>query len=134
MLLNAIDSRPVAVLGNYIAFPKALPAPVDGIDPPRSERVVILPTRGLFAETQLSHCNCCEERDITRFWDWSQSPCPEKPPEITGITPGPKGQPIIVTPSTLPNSLINIVNPPTAPDPSGLAAALNVLGTAIISS
>lgn len=90
---------------------------------------VSLPTRGLFAEAQLGHCNSCEVRDATRFWKWDESPC-EKATPIEGITPGPKGQPpTIPQPASLPNPVVNVMQAPTAPDPVGLAAALKVLGT-----
>jgi hypothetical protein len=132
-LLDVIENRPLAVLGNYVAFPIKTPEqfkPHNGdAKELRSIRYAVLPSRGVFAEAQLSHCNCCEERDITRFWDWSQSPCPEKAPEITGVSPGSRAVQSNLQPTNLPNSIVNIVNPPSAPDPTGLAAALNVLGT-----
>ena len=31
-----------------------------------SEDIISFPTRGLFAEAQLGHCNSCEVRDVTR--------------------------------------------------------------------
>ena len=95
-----------------------------------SERIVTLPTRGLFAETKLSNCPACEERDVTRYWDWTESPCPE-PPEIAPVETGSRAEDIVpeATPTTLPSPVVNIVNPPSAPDPTGLAAALKLLGT-----
>lgn len=89
---------------------------------------VSLPTRGLFAEAQLGHCNSCEVRDVTRFWKWDESPC-EKAPAIEGVSPGPKGQaPTIPEPASLPNPVVQVMQAAAAPDPVGLAAALNLLG------
>lgn len=100
-------------------------------EPPKPEPLVSyvsLPTRGLFAEAQLGHCNSCEVRDVTRFWKWGESPC-EKAPTIEGISPGPKGQaPTIPEPAALPNPVVQVMQAPAAPDPVGLAAALNLLG------
>lgn len=129
---NAIDPTPVAVNGNYVAYPfngvqAPEPAPCPGLAP--RSAIACLPTRGLFAETRLSNCTACEQRDITRFWNWNESPCPEKPPDITQITPGPKGQATTVQPVTLPNPVVQVMNAPSEPDPTGLAAALKVLGT-----
>ena len=54
---------------------------------------VSLPTRGLFAEALLGDCNSCETRDVTRFWRWEKSPCLDQAPAISGVQPGPQGQP-----------------------------------------
>jgi hypothetical protein len=128
---NAIDPTPVAVNGNYVAFSfNGAEAPEPDPSPeltPRSD-IVSLPTRGLFAETHLSNCNACEQRDVTRFWKWEESPCPEKAPSIEPISPGPKGQATTVQPASLPNPVVQVMNAPNAPDPTGLAAALNLLG------
>jgi outer membrane protein OmpA-like peptidoglycan-associated protein len=141
-VLDHVENRPIAVLGSYIAFPKEAEVPIDVIRKSEgkkragplqpAENIVSIPTRGPFAETQLSHCNSCEEIDITRFWDWSQSPCPEKPSEITDVHAESHAIKPDLQPSTLPNSVVNIVNPPNAPDPTGLASATNLLATANI--
>jgi hypothetical protein len=128
---NAINPTPVAVIGNFVAYTfngAAAPEPElnKELDPPTS--IVSLPTRGLFAETHLSNCNACEKRDTTRYWNWAESPCP-KPPQITGVTPGPRGEPITLEQGSLPTPIVNVLNAPDAPDPTGLAAALNLLGT-----
>jgi hypothetical protein len=97
------------------------------------ERLVGLPTRGVFAEAKLGHCNASELIDNTRFWDWQQSPVPHLTPEIapvTAVTPQPVQQGL--TPTGFPASLVNIVNPPSAPDPTGTTAALTLLGTSNI--
>ncbi|MBV2149997.1 hypothetical protein KRZ98_17270 [Sphingobium sp. AS12] len=99
----------------------------------KSERLITLPTRGVFAEGKLGHCNVSEEIDNTRFWKWDEHPIPIQAPEIGTITPvTPTPQDIAATPTAFPQSLVNIVNPTPAPDPSGLGAALGVLATANI--
>lgn len=132
-LLDSIENRPLAVYGDYVAFPRlgngSGAEDAFEADDAIQERWVVLPTRGVFAEAQLSHCNVCEERDITRFWNWSESPCPEKAPEITGIQPGSRAEQPELTPTTLPTPVVNIVNPPAAPDPTGLAAVMSLLAT-----
>jgi hypothetical protein len=96
--------------------------------PEALETIMSLPTRGVFAEAQLGHCNACEVRDVSRFWQWEQSPC-EQPPQISGITPGPRGQPETPQPTPLPAPVVQIAQAPAEPDPVGLAAALKLLGT-----
>lgn len=93
-----------------------------------AEDIVTLPTRGLFAEAQMGHCNSCEKRDVTRMWDWTEMTA-ETPPEISGISPGPKGVAPSITPMQLPGNVIQITQPQNAPDPTGLANALSVLKT-----
>jgi hypothetical protein len=133
--LERLDTTPIAVSGNYVAFPfTAQPTEAEQEQegqrlaelPPR-QSIMSLPTRGVFAETHLSHCSACEVRDVTRYWKWDESPCP-KPPSIEGITPGPKGEPLMAEPTTLPSPVVQVMQPPAAPDPVGLAAALKLLG------
>lgn len=98
-----------------------------------AERLITLPTRGVFAEGELGHCNVAEEIDNTRFWKWEEHPLPIEAPDIAPTTPiSPQPQPADVSPSPFPQSLVNIVSPTAAPDPSGLSAALQLLGTANI--
>lgn len=129
-LLDAIENRPIAVLGQYVAFPIQTRGTVDSTEETIQERLVSLPTRGVFAEAELSHCNACEERDVTRFWDWTESPCPEKAPEIAGVTPGSRAQqPQDLGATPLGAPVLNVVNSPGAPDPTGMAGAMALLGT-----
>ena len=53
----------------------------------------------------------------------------ETPPEISGISPGPKGIAPSITQGQLPTNVIQITQPQAAPDPTGLANALSVLKT-----
>lgn len=139
-LLDQVENRPLEVIGEYLAYPCANPDWTKRVDDarrrlevpdvPPDERLVTLPTRGVFAEAKLGHCNASEEIDNTRFWDWQQSPIPHFAPEIapvTAVTPQPQAPNLAPTP--FPQSLVNIVTPPNAPDPTGLAAALTAIST-----
>lgn len=139
-LLEKIEGRPLEMIDGYIAYPcadsnwsKFIKDELDRRQPPEQtydERLITLPTRGLFAEAKLGHCNASEEIDNNRFWDWQASPIPHMAPDIEAIK---AGQHLVkdlnLQPTAFPQSLVNIVNPPNAPDPTGLSAALNVLGT-----
>ncbi len=90
--------------------------------PPRSS--ITLPTRGMLAEAVLGACNACEKIDLTRFWNWQDSPAEEaaelKPSDIEGQSLiGPQG---VEAPGKLvPTSPINLLNISTgekAPAPS----------------
>ncbi len=142
-LLEKVENRPLEVLGDYVAYPC-----IDGVwsdlimnrvtalnlpEIPPVERLVTLPTRGVFSEAKLGHCNASEEIDPNRFWKWEEHPIPHMAPDIApiqGVTPQPQQQNLSPTP--FPQSLINIVNPPNAPDPTGLAGAMNVLAASNI--
>lgn len=133
-LRERIDSVPVAVSGGHLVFPLhppgTTPTPTrepDDDGPLVQTSYISLPTRGLFGEAQLGTCNACEKRDVRRFWKWEESPC-ERPPDIEGITPGFRGQAPDLEPTDLPNAVVQITQPPAAPDPVGLAAALTLLG------
>lgn len=135
-ILTGMDDRPLAISGNYVAFqfndPLATPSAKwsDLGDDERQpvEDIVTLPTRGSFAEAQMGHCNSCEKRDVTRMWNWTEMTA-ETPPEISGISPGPKGVAPSITPLQLPSNVIQITQPQAAPDPTGLVNALSVLKT-----
>ncbi|MEU9110980.1 hypothetical protein AB0D04_04030 [Streptomyces sp. NPDC048483] len=98
------------------------------VDPARSEQLISLPTRGVFAEAKLGHCNSAEVIDNTRFWDWQKSPDPDSAPQIAPVSTGSREVVVSTTPSGLPASSVTIVQPPQAPDPVGMAAALQLLG------
>jgi hypothetical protein len=96
----------------------------------KAEKLITLPTRGVFAEGKLGHCNISEEIDNTRFWKWEEHPIPFEAPGINPVTPiSPQPQQTNIAPTAFPTSLVNIVNPSPAPDPTGLSDALKVLAT-----
>ncbi|KAA6449232.1 hypothetical protein DX932_30310 [Bacillus cereus] len=99
----------------------------------KSERLITVPTRGVFAEGKLGHCNISEEIDNTRFWKWEEHPIPFEAPDINPVNPiQPQPQQTTAQPTAFPQSLVNIVNPTPAPDPTGLTSAMNLLGQANI--
>ena len=138
-LMNWIDNRALEVLGDAVAFPvfSGRDAAIDrildaNIEPGELyvEQLLTLPTRGIFAEARLGHCNANEIKDDNRFWDWQTSPIPDDAPQITGADAGTKYQaPTGTTPTAFPQSLVNIVNPQSLPDPTGMAAAMTALST-----
>jgi len=142
-LLNVLENRVLDVLGSRLVMPLD-PGIFNGnnpilgrrqrftlptVDPARQEQLISLPTRGVFAEAKLGHCNASEVIDNTRFWDWQSSPIPDQAPAITGIAPvAPTPSPTL-TPTAFPASLVALQAPSAEPDPVGLRAALDVLKT-----
>ena len=132
---QVVDPIPVRYVGNYLAF-KMNSDP--GNDPKwakwlddhgvklgaRTEDIVPLATGGTFAEAVLGRSNCAEKLDITRFWNWKDSPTPLQSTEIAAIQTGSRATSEEVKPGSLSNPIINIMNPGSLPDPAGTAAVL----------
>lgn len=133
-LIEYADTTPIAVTGNYAVFKfpddrsrawstwksKKLVGTAD-------VRSIVLPTGGVFAEAVLGRSNSAEKIDVTRFWNWQDSPIPIQAPDIAaiqagghaGITPG--------TPGSLDAPIVNILNPPPLPLTDGLGAILGAV-------
>lgn len=89
-------------------------------------RLVSLPTKGVYAETLLSHCNATEIRDLDRVID-EKNACRTEAPDIEGVSPGSRRSEVDTQPMGPPQSSVNIQQAPDAPDPTGLQGALNTL-------
>jgi Protein of unknown function (DUF4056) len=127
-LLDQIENRPVGVFGNLVAFPlleghRFVPAsPADIVF---SERLVSVPTPGVFAEVFLSCCNATEVRDVTRTID--PASCGMTAPDIAPVAAGSRRDRADTTPSAFAAPVVGIQTPAALPDPSGLGAALAAL-------
>ena len=89
--------------------------------------IVPLGTGGTFAEAVLGRSNSAEKLDITRFWDWQDSPIPLQPTEIAAIPTGSRASAEDTKPGQLSNPIINIMPPTALPDPVGTAAVLQAI-------
>lgn len=88
---------------------------------------LFLPTSGVFAEAVLGRSNSAEKLDITRFYNWQDSPIPNSAPAVAKSDPNQeRSQQQNVTP-TVPQSTINLVGAPSFPDPTGLTAILQAV-------
>ena len=135
---QVVDARPIRIIGNYLAFRMNTDPSSDedwrvfldarGIKIGDSKNdLVPLGTGGVFAEAVLGRFNCAEKLDITRFWNWQDSPIPIQPPEIAAIQMGSRQSSEDVKPGNLSNPIINIMPPPNIPDPVGTAAVLSAV-------
>nr|WP_281721120.1 hypothetical protein [Nitrosomonas nitrosa] len=137
-LLNCIENRVLGYFGNSMIMPFNIPrAVVDELDianrdiqdlltefhqsafaPPKS--VIALPTKGVLGEAVLGSCPSAEKIDLSRFWNWQDSPSDTAPlisdvtlPTDKQVTANLRG------PSALPGTapLINNINAnPNAPE------------------
>jgi hypothetical protein len=78
----------------------------EAFSPPESH--FTLPTRGVLGEAVLGHCSSAEKIDLTRFWNWQDSPGDEAT-AIEGVTLRPSSVASLTAPATLSN-LPTIVN------------------------
>lgn len=100
-LADMVENTVVGSVGDYLAFPlldsDALPDWVRITDnswmfAEPDERLVSLPSPGVFAEAQLGSCPASEKIDNTRFWQWHRAPCPDEAPDITDAMVGSRFQ------------------------------------------
>jgi hypothetical protein len=128
-LLNLVENEPLGVVGNSVAFRLLEQGQLDDQQVPDDDlsesRFVSLPTRGVYAETLLSHCNATEIRDLDRI-PTERTRCRTEAPEITGVSPGSRRSEDRPQPN-VPDSTVNLQQPPTAPRPTGLSEALRLL-------
>lgn len=134
-LLDMIDNRPIDVLGDYVVFPsrgfQEQNEELNAMQPVKVEKLMSLPTRGVFGEAKLGHCNASEELDDTKFWNWQTSPIPEQPGAIDSLNlNASRNQTANLTTTPFPSSIVNIVTPQAMPDPTSMTAALTLLGKA----
>ena len=145
-VLQLIDPLPVTVAGNYLVF-KMHPEAIDadgphgdtltewgnwlkerGLDKSKiKEDIIPLPSGGVFAEAVLGRYNSAEKLDLTRFWNWQDSPIPIQAPEIAAIQLGSRVQAEDLKAGDFSQPIVNIQNPTALPDPSGLESTLKAL-------
>jgi outer membrane protein OmpA-like peptidoglycan-associated protein len=136
-LIEIVDPIPVSMAGNYLAFRMHGQEQTEwwkkfledkGLkNRTRREDLIPMPTGGVFGEAVLGRFNSAEKLDITRFWNWQDSPIPISAPEIAAINTGSRAQPMDLTTGDLNAPVVTISNPPAIPDPQGLIAALTAL-------
>lgn len=144
---SVVQLELVGIVGNSLVLPVApgfhldptyrqdIENPIDLLEhyqpntPIEPSRIAI-PTRGVYAEAVMGACNSCERKEEERFWRWEESPIPDQPPAILPVsTETRRAEPPDLTAKDFPTPIINVQNAPAAPDPTGLAAALQLLGT-----
>ncbi|MGW5637846.1 hypothetical protein [Streptomyces sp. NPDC003832] len=129
-LIEVIEPIPLTVTGNYLVFrypglsdaeQRELRGRLLGSGDTPLEDLVPLPSGGVFAEAVLGRSNSAEKLDITRFWNWQDSPLPILPPDIAPLGAGGKAQNDSPATGRLESPVVTVVTPPTVPDPTGLA-------------
>jgi hypothetical protein len=133
-LIDFTDTAPLAVSGNYAIFrwngdndPDWIRWKTERLKQFSDERFTALPTGGVFAEAVLGRANCAEKIDITRFWNWQDSPAPVAAPDIAALQAGQHQAESAERPGGLESPVLNIVNPPPLLQTPGLAGLLGTM-------
>ncbi|WP_029107765.1 helix-hairpin-helix domain-containing protein [Mycobacterium sp. URHD0025] len=145
---SVVENELIGIIGNSLVLPVArgfhldptfkqdVENPIDLLEhyepnTPIEPTRIAIPTRGVYAEAVMGACNSCESMDETRFWRWEESPIPDSPTALLPVsTDTRRATPAEVKPTDLPAPIIAMQNAPAAPDPTGVGAALSLLGQA----
>ncbi|MFN0133714.1 MAG: hypothetical protein ACKVW3_14445 [Phycisphaerales bacterium] len=137
-LVQVAEPIPLRIVGNALAF-KINTDPINDAEwrafmasrglTIGQAKVDIVPisSGGVFAEAVLGRFNCAEKLDLTRFFNWQDSPIPIQPTEIAAIQTGTRKSEENLTPGQFSSPLVSIQQPPALPDPTGLAAAFTAI-------
>ncbi len=145
---SVVENRLIGIVGNCLAMPVAAGFQLDPVlaealeeeeDPqkalerlyevePAPPRRLSVPTKGVFAEAMPGSCNSCEIMEEDRFWRWKDFPLPDSPSAISPLSTGSRfAAPGNLRPTALPDAIVKFQALPSLPDPTGMAAALNLL-------
>ncbi|HYP09281.1 MAG TPA: hypothetical protein VER03_23860 [Bryobacteraceae bacterium] len=146
---SVVENRLVGIVGNCLVMPVAAGFQLDPVlaealaeneDPqkalerlyevePSPPRRLSVPTKGVFAEAMPGKCNSCEVIEEDRFWRWKDFPLPGTPSAISPVSTDSRfAAPGSLRPTALPDALVKFQALPSLPDPTGMTAALNMLG------
>ena len=134
-LVDLVDHEPVAISDNKLIFKLNKTQQDDTSKTEMSDRVLksdLIPvaTSGVFAEAVQGRANSAEKLDISRFWNWQDSPIPIVAPEIAAIQAGSRATSADVRPGSLDASTISYMQPNALPEPGvGTAAILNAISS-----
>lgn len=88
---------------------------------------VSVPTSGVFAEAVQGRYNASEKIDLTRFWNWQDSPIPYGAPEISALQAGNHVVNDSMSTASLEPSVVNMQTPQAFPDYQGMGALQGAL-------
>lgn len=76
-LADLVDPTPIGIMGKHVAFPAAGSEFIPEEEPPIvDDRLITLPTSGVFADAALGECTACEDvpAENDPFWKWVSNP------------------------------------------------------------
>ena len=142
-IASVVEREPVAILGNSLVFRVAAGAFLGvnghesyedafnyykGEGAPSMPMRISLPTDGLYAQAIMDECNACEEHEGSTDWVLNDED-PALADFPSSFFDSRRSQPQNMTPTDMPNSIINLQNAPAAPSPQGFGDILKTLGS-----
>lgn len=148
-LIDQVEPRPMSVSGNYLI----LRAPVEqdessgAVENGHSfswgellksrgiqfgegdQRLIPIPSSGVFAEAVLGRSNSAEKLDITRFWHWQDSPIPLTPTDIQPVGMGSRATAEEAKPQGFSQPIVGMMTPTALPNPAGVGAVLGAVSS-----
>ncbi|MEU1509889.1 hypothetical protein [Kitasatospora sp. NPDC005748] len=135
LLGTVLDPKPVATTGNYLGFrwnftseqerdtwTNARKATATAYGTPVTNTVAIA-TKGVFAEAVLGRANSAEKIDLTRFWNWKDSPIQITPADIAPVSTASRAQNLDTKVAALSPTEARYTPMMAMPDPVGLQTA-----------
>ncbi|RPE37170.1 hypothetical protein [Kitasatospora cineracea] len=135
LLGTVLDPKPIAATGNYLGFrwnftseqereawTNARKATATAYGNPVTNTVAIA-TKGVFAEAVLGRANSAEKIDLTRFWNWKDSPIQITPADIAPVSTASRAQNLDTKAAPLGASEARFTPLVAMPDPSALQTA-----------
>ncbi|MBD0695437.1 hypothetical protein BG452_03895 [Streptomyces sp. CBMA123] len=135
LLGTVLDPKPIAATGNYLGFrwnftseqereawTNARKATATAYGNPVTNTVAIA-TKGVFAEAVLGRANSAEKIDLTRFWNWKDSPIQITPADIAPVSTASRAQNLDTKVAPLGASEARFTPLVAMPDPTALQTA-----------
>ncbi|MFM9705689.1 hypothetical protein [Streptomyces galilaeus] len=132
LLGTLLDPKPIAATGNYLGFrwnfsneqerqdwTKAR-QPGDATFGAPVTNTIAIATKGVFAEAVLGRANAAEKIDLTRFWNWKDSPIQITPSDIAPVSMGGRAKDLDTTAAGMGTSQAKFTPLAAMPDPVGL--------------
>ncbi|MFE6049902.1 hypothetical protein ACFQ6N_04030 [Kitasatospora sp. NPDC056446] len=129
-----LDPKPIAATGNYLGFrwnfaseeerqewTDSRKASDNTFGAPVTNTIAIA-TNGVFAEAVLGRSNSAEKIDLTRFWNWKDSPLQITPADIAPVSTASRAQNLDTTAPGMGVSQAKFAPTVVMPDPNGLQA------------
>lgn len=130
-----LDPKPVAATGNYLGFRWNFPTEQEREAWAKARHqsdtslgasvtnTIAIATDGVFAEAVLGRANSAEKIDLTRFWNWKDSPIQITAPDIAPVATGTRAQNLDLSVAGLGTTAASFTPLVAMPDPTGLQAA-----------
>ncbi|MFC7933822.1 hypothetical protein [Streptomyces cinereoruber] len=129
-----LDPKPVAATANYLGFRWNFASEEEREEWTDSRKAsdntfgapatstIALATDGVFAEAVLGRSNSAEKIDLTRFWNWKDSPIQITPADIAPVSTATRAQNLDTTAPGMGVSQAKFTPLVAMPDPNGLQA------------